>query len=205
MKTLGALTITAAAVLFALASCRRPQPASVEAADPADIKTLDPVFRVPGFENKLALNVGLPGKNDIAEFVDYDLGTCFPATGFLGAMEQHLLGLGWSPAEYTFSVPPTPTVESSRWRQSAREGDPAWWFETWWLHDQEVLWVTGRGLPENAQHPKAGMARVTVLRYRKDYAGGLLKEHRAHVAALRTSESERQVQEAAWGAVGDDP
>ena len=159
-------------------SCRREVPADRDASQPASIETAELLFRVPGYEDKIDLNYGVPLQGAVAASVRYDLGALFPATEFFDAIERHLRSLGWFSPEFAFSNPPELASEAATWRTLPRAELPIRMRKQWWVRADEVLCVVAQHVPDSeGRHSSAGNVDVIVARYYAAEAERMLKEY----------------------------
>lgn len=162
-----------------LASCHKQPPGNPKSSSRSTIETIDPVFRVVGYEDKIDPDYGLPLQGLVAASVRYDLGTRFPPTDFLGTLERHLRTLGWFSPEFTFSNPPERATEAATWRRLPRAQRRVRMSEQWWVRGDEIVGISGYVIARRpGAYTPAADVYVVIARYYPAEAGRKLSEYR---------------------------
>jgi hypothetical protein len=172
------------------ASCRKetlsiPQSSTL----PTTIEQLDPLFRVPGFEDKIDIHYGLPLHGVVARSVRYDLDATYAATVFRTTLERHLKTMGCTRSDFTFSNPSLPSPQAETWRivAGAQTGDET--FEQWWVRSGVLVCVVGHYLlaPDFAPTHR-GHVHVMIAEYYPTESRRYIEEYERAHGELRIDE-----------------
>ncbi len=128
------------------ASCRKEAPTDAKPSNPSTVKTLEPFFRVHGYEDKIDPDYGLPLQGLVATSVRYDLGAIFPPTEFFEALQRDLHELGWFTPEFTFTYSPEPASKGATWEYLPGPKSSGEISEQWWVRADQVILVFGQHL-----------------------------------------------------------